>query len=161
MTILTSESKPTLKTTLVNALKVPLIWGAFLGLALNLAEVSIAEPILTSLDIIANAGLGIGLLTVGAGIRLSAIRNARIDMIIGIAAKLIVFPVLVYISCGLFNVNGLALLMVMLCAGVSTAMNGYVLAREMGGDADLYAATASLQVIVSVFSIPIILWMVS
>ena len=50
--------------------------------------------------------------------------------------------------------------MAMLAAAVSTAMNGYVLARQMGGDADLYAAAASIQVLVSVFSIPLILLLV-
>jgi len=39
-------------------------------------------------------------------------------------------------------------------------MNGYILARQMGGDADLYAATASLQVVLSMFTIPLILWMI-
>jgi hypothetical protein len=51
--------------------------------------------------------------------------------------------------------------MAMLSASVSTAMNGYILARQMGGDADLYAATASLQVVISMVSIPLALWLVS
>ena len=161
LTILTSDTKPTFRQTFINTIKVPLIWGAFLGLVLNLTEVPIYEPLMVSLDIIARAGLGIGLLTVGAGIRISAMRNAKINVSIGIAAKLFFFPLIVFICCLAFNVQGLALQIVMLCASVSTAMNGYVLAREMGGDADLYASTASLQVVISMFSIPLILWLVT
>ena len=161
LTILTSDSKPTFKTTFINTIKVPLIWGAFFGLVLNLADIAIYEPVMVSLDIIARAGLGLGLLTVGAGIRISAMYDARVNVLIGIIAKLIFFPCVVYASCLLFGVEGLALQIVMLCAGVSTAMNGYVLAREMGGDADLYASTASLQVVLSMFTIPVILWLVS
>ena len=161
LTILTSDSKPTFKKTFINTIKVPLIWGAFLGLLLNFSEVSIYPPFMVSLDIIARAGLGLGLLTVGAGIRVSAIRTAKVNVFIGIICKLLVFPAIVFISCQLFNVEGLALQMVMLCASVSTAMNGYVLAREMGGDADLYASTASLQVVISMFTIPLILWLIT
>ena len=161
MTILTSDSKPTFKKTFINTLKVPLIWGAFFGLALNLAQVPIYEPLMVSFDIIARAGLGLGLLTVGAGIRIRAMTDASVNVFIGIFAKLLLFPLIVYLSCLIFGVEGLALQIVMLCASVSTAMNGYVLAREMGGDADLYASTASLQVVISMFSIPLILWLVS
>lgn len=161
LTILTSDSKPTFKTTFLNTIKVPLIWGAFLGLVLNLAEIKIYEPVMVSLDIIARAGLGLGLLTVGAGIRIRAMHDARINVLIGIMAKLVFFPCVVFAACLIFGVGGLALQIAMLCAGVSTAMNGYVLAREMGGDADLYASTASLQVVLSMFTIPLILWLVS
>lgn len=161
LTILTSDDKPTIKTTLITALKVPLIWGAFLGLLINLAEIPIYEPVMVSLDIIGRAGLGIGLLAVGAGIRISTLTKFRFDVSIGIVAKLFVFPLLVLISSIVFALQGLTLQIVMLCATVSCAMNGYVLAREMGGDADLYASTASLQVIISMFSIPLILWLVS
>lgn len=161
LTILTSDSKPTFRKTFINTIKVPLIWGAFFGLLLNLVEIQIYEPVMVSLDIIARAGLGLGLLTVGAGIRVSAMFDAKFNVFIGIIGKLVFFPIVVFLCCMIFDVQGLALQIVMLCASVSTAMNGYVLAREMGGDADLYASTASLQVVISMFSIPLILWLVS
>jgi hypothetical protein len=161
LTICCSETKPTLATTVINTLKVPLIWGALLGLSLNIAEITVYKPLMVSLDIIGRAGLGIGLLTVGAGLHTHAILNARMTMMISIVAKLIVFPLLVFASCMLFDVGGLTLQMAMLSASVSTAMNGYILARQMGGDADLYAATASLQVVISMVSIPLVLWLVS
>lgn len=161
LTILTSDSKPTFKKTFINVIKVPLIWGAFLGLLINLAELPVYGPVMLSLDIIARAGLGLGLLTVGAGIRVSAMFDAKFNVFLGIFAKLALFPFIVFICCMIFEVRGFALQIVMLCASVSTAMNGYVLAREMGGDADLYASTASLQVVISMFTIPVILWLVS
>ena len=40
---------------------------------------------------------------------------------------------------------------------VPTAMNGYVLAKQMGGDAPLYAAVATLQTVASFFTIPMVL----
>lgn len=161
LTLCCSETKPTLASTAINTLKVPLIWGALLGLSLNLADISVYGPLMASLDIIGRAGLGIGLLTVGAGLHTHALLNARMTMLFSIVAKLIVFPLLVFTSCMIFDVNGLTLQMAMLSASVSTAMNGYILARQMGGDADLYAASASLQVVISMVTIPLVLWLVS
>ncbi len=47
----------------------------------------------------------------------------------------------------------------MICAAVPTAMNGYVLARTMGGDAELYAATATVQTVLSFGSVPLVIWL--
>lgn len=161
LTICTSDTRPTLKTTLLNTLKVPLIWGALGGLFINIAGIPVYEPLLVSMDVVGRAGLGIGLLTVGAGIRISAMQTARANVIISIFAKLVLFPALVYFGCVMFGVTGMPLQIAVLCASVSTAMNGYVLARQMGGDVELYAASASLQVVVSMFTIPLILMLIA
>lgn len=161
LTLCCSDTKPTIAAAVINTLKVPIIWGALFGLLLNLAHVPIYEPLIVSFDIIGRAGLGIGLLTVGAGLHIKAMFRPGITVLVGFTAKLFLFPLLVFISCMMFQVSGLALQISILSASVATAMNGYVLARQMGGDADLYATTASLQVVGSMFSIPIILWLIS
>lgn len=161
LTLCCSDTKPTIAAAVMNTLKVPIIWGALFGLLLNLAHVPIYEPLIVSFDIIGRAGLGIGLLTVGAGLHIKAMVRPGITVLVGFTAKLFLFPLLVFISCMMFQVSGLALQISIVSASVATAMNGYVLARQMGGDADLYATTASLQVVGSMFSIPIILWLIS
>ena len=159
LSVCASETPATPTRTLINTLKVPLIWAALLGLAINLLGVPVYAPFMTSLDMVGRAGLGIGLLTVGAGLRVRAMRAAGPDAIAGIVGKLLIFPVLVFVACRLGGVTGVAYEMAMLCSAVPTAMNGYVLARQMGGDVSLYAATSSLQVLVSLFTIPAILYL--
>jgi predicted permease len=36
-------------------------------------------------------------------------------------------------------------------------MNGYLLARQLGGDAELYAAATTLQTVIAFFTIPMVL----
>ncbi|MCB1639958.1 MAG: AEC family transporter [Thiothrix sp.] len=159
LTVYTSDSPPTLKTAAINTLKVPLIWGALLGIAINLWQIPVYEPFMAALDIVGQGGLGISLLAVGAGVRVQAMLQARGTVLIGVMTKLLVFPALVALGCWLTGVTGLTLQIALLCASVSTAMNGYILAKQMGGDADLYAATATVQVLVSIFTLPLILWL--
>ncbi|HBR96471.1 MAG TPA: AEC family transporter [Gammaproteobacteria bacterium] len=99
LTVCTSQHKPTLWTTSVNTFKVPLIWAALLGLAVNLAGIPLYEPLLVSLDVVGRAGLGIGLLAVGAGIRLQAMRAAKLPVVVTVIAKLVIFPLWVYAGC--------------------------------------------------------------
>jgi len=161
LTFCCTDTPPTFKSAAIRTLKVPLIWGAVLGLSLNLLQFSLYEPIAVSLDIIGRAGLGMGLLTVGAGLHVKTITQARLPMFVGVTAKLFIFPLLVFVSCLIFQVSGLMLQIAMVSASVATAMNGYVLARQMGGDARLYAATVSLQTAISVVSIPLVLLLIA
>jgi len=57
------------------------------------------------------------------------------------------------------GLSGEAFEAALICAAVPTAMNGYVLARTMGGDAELYAATATVQTVLSFATIPFVIWL--
>jgi malonate transporter len=78
-------------------------------------------------------------------------------LLLAVVNKLIVFPAMVIGIALLLGLSGPQLSYLALCAAVPTAMNGYVLARQMGGDAELYAAIATIQTAVSFLSIPLAL----
>jgi len=55
-------------------------------------------------------------------------------------------------------VHGEARVIMIVAASVPTAVNGYVLARKMGGDAEFYAAAATAQVAASFLTMPLFIW---
>ena len=57
----------------------------------------------------------------------------------------------------LFGISGQVLVLLGICGSVPTALNGYLLARQMGGDAPIYAAIATLQTAFSFLSIPAVI----
>lgn len=137
----------------------PMILGAFAGLLVNLLSVPVYGPVRVAVDLTAQAGLGIGLLTVGAGLRIRTVFRPRADMLFGLVGKMVVFPVLV-LGFGLMaGLSGVPLVAAMACAATPTAMNGYIVARMLGGDADLYATTSAAQSLLGLVSIPLFLWL--
>ena len=60
--------------------------------------------------------------------------------------------------CWMLGVRGESLIILAMCGSVPTAMNGYLLARQMGGDAPLYATIATLQTAASFFTIPLVIY---
>jgi len=58
----------------------------------------------------------------------------------------------------LFGLQGENLVILALCGGVPTAMNGYLLARQLGGDAPLYATITTLQTAGSFLTLPLIVY---
>ena len=136
----------------------PIILGSFFGIAVNVSGLPIYSPILVAVDMVARSALGLSLIIVGAGLRISDALKPHPLAIVACGLKLLVFP-LVMVGVGLlFGVSGNALMMLALSAAVPTAMNGYVLAKQMGGDAPLYAAIATIQTVASFVTIPVALF---
>ncbi|WEX87426.1 AEC family transporter [Sinorhizobium garamanticum] len=135
----------------------PLIISSALGILLNITGIELYAPVMTAIDMLATASLSLGLIMVGAGLRIAdALRPSGAAML-AVALKLIVMPAFMVGAGALLGIRGDALLVIALGAAVPTAMNGYLLAKQMGGDAELYAAVATIQTAVSFFTIPLVL----
>jgi len=143
-----------LKNTLLN----PLIISSLLGVSINLLEIPIYDPVLATLDIVGRPGLGVGLLLVGAGLKLRYIFPPRLVVLLAVCLRLLVMPMVVFITCLIVGVKGEMMLIAIICGSVPTAMNGYFLARKLGGDAPLYSAVATIQTFISILTIPLVLW---
>jgi predicted permease len=135
----------------------PMIIGSALGVAVNLLGVPIYAPLMQTAEIIADTSLSLGLIMVGAGLKLAdALRPRRLTLL-PVALKLVFMPLVMTGAAYALGIRGETLMTIAMGASVPTAMNGYLLAKQMGGDAPLYAAVATLQTVASFFTIPIVL----
>ena len=135
----------------------PLIISSLLGVAVNQVGVPIYAPLMTTVDLVARAALSLGLIAVGAGLRVSDAFKPQPLVLFSTALKLIFFPAVMVAASLLAGVTGSTMALLALSASVPTAMNGYILAKKMGGDAELYAATATVQTVFSFLTIPLVL----
>ncbi len=140
-----------------NILINPLILSCLAGIVMRFMPFGLYEPLDEALDLVGRAALGMGLIAVGAGLRPEDLLRSDFALFVPVAIKLVLFPLLTMATAMAFGVSGIELGYLTLCASVPTAMNGYLLARQLGGDAPLYAAVVTLQTVVSFFSIPAML----
>lgn len=154
-----SDKKADLRGVVLTIVKNPLIWGIGMGLLLN--GVAIWPPIMSTLDLLGRSALGMSLLALGAGLSLKAALHPSKEMLIGIIGKLLFTPLVMMSAAYAYGVTGLERDVLLIASAVPTAMNGYVLARKMGGDAELYATISTVQTVVSFITIPLLLWLVS
>jgi predicted permease len=132
----------------------PMIIGTVFGIAVNLLHIPIYRPVMDTVGLLAQASLSLGLITVGAGLRLADALKPSAGVLAAVILKLAVFPILA-IGVGMaLGLTGTNLALLALSAAVPTAMNGYVLAKQMGGDAEFYAAAATVQTAFAFFTIP-------
>ena len=135
----------------------PFIWATAAGLVINFAHIPIYQPVMTSMGMLGAAAIGSGLLMVGAGLSTHEAIRPSPAVWLGTGLKLFGTPALVTLWSLATGISGTAFVACIVCASVPTAMSAYVLARQMGGDAPLVAATVMVQTVVSFFSIPLMI----
>ncbi len=113
----------------------PMVIAAAGGLLLRAMPFELFAPVNKTLQLIGQAALGLGLVGIGAGLRLDSLVKPRAAVLVPVATKLLVSPALLLAISLLLGVTGQELSFLVLCGAVPTAMNGYVLAKQMGGDA--------------------------
>ncbi len=133
----------------------PLIWGTAAGFLLNLAGFVPPAPLQAFLGRLADASIALGLITVGAALRLdgaSAVRGISIWLL---AVKLLALPLIAAGVGRLLGLDGLNYQVVVLFAALPTASSAYILAMRMGGDGRSVAWLISATTLGSMLTLPL------
>lgn len=133
----------------------PLILACVVGLALQLSGLGLPPVIAPMLDILGRAALALGLLAVGAALDFRALHAARTIAVVSTVLKMAVLPALTGLLCWALGVAGVPAVVAVLFCGLPTATSAYILARQLGGDAELMAGLITLQTAVAVAVLPV------
>ncbi|RXK11540.1 transporter [Halarcobacter mediterraneus] len=152
-----TNSKIDIKSFTLSIVKNPLIMGCLVGGFLNFFGISLFTPLEKTLGILSSAALPLGLLSVGVGLHLSQIKEAKLELILALLIKLIIYPFIIYLIGVYLGVQGLALAVLVVFGSMPTAPSSYILARQLGGDLKLMSAIITLEILLSIISIAVIL----
>ncbi|MCW8945088.1 MAG: AEC family transporter [Sedimenticola sp.] len=153
-----TEGDSSLKDVLHKLLRNPFIIACVIGATLNLTGIGLPSQIYSLFDILGGGALGLGLLSVGAGLRFSLVLDHRLLVSFGAAIRLLGMPLLMFAGAWLFGIEGMPRTVAVIAAAVPTAATSYILARQMGGDAPLMANLITVQVIASAVTLPVMIW---
>jgi malonate transporter len=133
----------------------PFIWGIIAGLVINAAQIPIPEPVSTWGAAAGRGARVMGVITVGAGLRLGHLMPLRPITWLSTALKLIVMPAAAIGLGAALGVDGISLEVIACCASVPSTSSAYVLARQMGGDAALMAEIITVQTMLAIVTMPV------
>ncbi len=156
-----SGKKSSLRTALVEIVTNPLIIACVLGIVINLADVVLPDLLDTTLEMLGRAALPMGLLSVGAALEFASLRRSVKALAVASVVKLAVLPALLLIGMSNADLEGAPAGVLLLFAAAPTSVSSFVLARHMGGDYKLMAALITVQVLLSMATLPLWLWAAS
>ncbi|RZI41764.1 AEC family transporter [Herbaspirillum sp. HC18] len=135
--------------------KNPLIVATASGMTFNLLGLHLPGVIDATLSRMSNASIAVGLLTVGAGLRLSGLHEAKGLAAYFMTVKLLVLPAIGLLLGRLLQLPPLQMQIVIAFCALPTASSAYVLAARMGGNGPFVAFLISSGTVLSVFTLPV------
>ncbi|MTH97696.1 AEC family transporter [Roseibium sp. RKSG952] len=150
---------PTLQRILKDLATNPFILSILAGLFANMLGIEFPGFVDDALFILASAALPVGILCVGAGLDLAALRRPGPALTSGTFIRLTLMPVIGAGFALLFGVTGAALTAIIIALSVPSASNSYLMAKLMGGDAKLMAEILTLQTLAATVTIPLAIYL--
>ena len=135
----------------------PLIISTVAGLAANVAGLHWPEPVATALQRIGLAALPLGLMAVGAGLRMGELRAAPWLATALLAIRHAALPLVAIAITALLALSPMQRAVVVAFASLPTSSASYVLAARMGGNGPFVAGIVMVSTVLCVVTIP--LWM--
>jgi malonate transporter and related proteins len=135
----------------------PLILGTVAGLLGNLLGLQLPEVARVTLTRVGSAALPLGLMAVGAGLRMGALRDSP-----GLAAgflgiRHLVLPVVAIVLVQIAGLPPAQQTVVVAFSALPTASSAYVLATRMGGHGAFVAGLVSVSTLIGMVGLPLAL----
>lgn len=151
-----NDRKPGVLSLLRDVAKNPLLMACVLGSLFNVVGIGLPPIIGPFLEVLGRAALPIGLLAVGAGLDLSAARRAGFPVGVSSVGKLVLSPAIAAGLCLMLGLPDIELAAVVLYAALPCSASAYVLARLMGGDAQMMASIITVHTLLAIITMPVI-----
>lgn len=135
----------------------PLIVSTVAGLAANLAGVVLPEVVTITLTRMGSAGLPLGLMAVGAGLHMGALREAPRLAAGFLTIRHAVLPLVSMVLVQAWNLPPTQQLIVVAFAAMPTASSAYVLAARLGGNGSYVAGLVTVSTLVAMPAVPVTL----
>jgi len=149
-----SSTRPPFLVLIREIARNPLIVACVIGLALNLTGLVPVGPIKATLEIFGRAALAVALAAVGLGLDVNALRRPKAVHLVGVSMRLIIMPLIGAVYAAAFGLSGDVLSIAVIALSVPAAANAYLLAKQLGGDANLMAELITMQTIGAAITMP-------
>lgn len=132
--------KPSVRKMLRGIATNPLIIASLLGIAFNLLQIPLPSAVHKSVIDLGRVATPLSLVALGASFMFSSIRGFRRQLVIAVAGKLIVSP-LIFVSLGAaLGFRNEMLVPILIMFGAPTAVSSFPMAQQMDGDGELAAS---------------------
>jgi len=138
--------------------KNPLLLGTLAGLAWNVSGLPVPAPLAQFMGRLADAAIALGLLAVGAALRLKGRPGGGYGAGAWfLAVKLLALPLATIAVAGVMGLTGVYFGVALAFAALPTASSAYILAQRMGGDGASVAWLISAGTLLAMVTLP--LWL--
>lgn len=155
--VVASAGSVPLSRALVQIVRVPVLYAAIAGLALNWGGITLPVGVFRAIDILASAAVPCMLVMLGVQLRNAELFRHQRGVTRSVAVRLIAAPLLAVALCTLFGISGLERNVIIVQAAMPTAVIVSVLATEYDTAPRLVATVILVTTLISIVTLSLIL----
>ena len=129
--------KPSVKKIIKGIITNPLIIASALGVGVYLLKVDLPYALEKTVIDFGKIATPLALMALGGEFKFSKIKGDFRQLIISVAGKLVISPLIMVTAAILLGFRNEILVPILLMAGAPTAVSSYTMAQQMGGDGEL------------------------
>lgn len=154
-----SKDSGGMKTVIKRVVRMPIAYGALLGLAFQLLHISLPSALMTCIKLVGDAA--IPTIMIVLGMQLAVISFRRIELAkVGIALvlKLLIAPLIAVGLTLVLPVDEMTKQIMILLAAMPTAANTTLMAVQFDTKPDLVSSATFISTVLSIITLPIVLY---
>jgi malate permease and related proteins len=157
-----SKETDSMKESLQKVAKMPVLYGAAVGLILQLSGVEIPSFFMQSVDLVANAAIPTVMLVLGMQLATLSRKDVKLGEISSIILmRIVVSPVIAYLIIMVFSIEGILAKILIVLAAMPTAANTTLYALQYDTEPDFVSSSTLVTTLLSIVTVPIMLMLVS
>ncbi|MDO7083490.1 AEC family transporter [Pseudocolwellia sp. AS88] len=142
-----------LKKTIIDIVKNPLIIGIVAGLCVNIISLPIPDMIIQTNNYLAKMTLPLALICIGGSLNMLQLKDNLRPAVISSIWKLLISPIVLIVLLIIWPVDPIAAGVLFLLVASPTATASFVMVKAMNGNSDLAAKIIIVSTLLSLFTI--------
>lgn len=147
-------ARPTVLGILRGVALNPLVASCALGILLQAAGLGLPPGLEGGIKALGQAALPLGLICVGAALNWDALGQGLRPTLNASVAKFALMPLVTACICLWFGLDARSATVAVLFQALPTASSSYIMARQLGGDANLMAGIITFQTVLAALTVP-------
>lgn len=137
--------------------RMPIVYGAILGAILQYAHISLGNPVIQAVNLVADATIPTIMIILGMQLAKISIRNlAKLKLSLSLLIKLAVSPVIAYAFTQFLPVDVMVKQIMIIMAGMPTAANTTMFALQFNTEPEFVSSVTLVSTLLSLATLPII-----
>jgi malate permease and related proteins len=144
---------------MIGYFKMPVLYAMGAGLICNALNIQVPSFILVPANMIANAMIGLALLTLGAQVARIQFKAALSAVYSSLSIRLIISPIIALFIIWIFRVDGITAQALLIASAMPTSVNSAVIAEEYKSYPEFAAQVVLFSTIISAFTVSFVIYL--
>lgn len=154
------EEEASWKQSLQRVARMPVVYGAVLGVTLQLLHIQIPPTFMDAISLVANASIPTVMLVLGMQLAVIAAKRVAYKYVSAVTfIRMIASPLIAVLIVSFMPVNDLLKDVMILLAAMPAAANTTMFAIQFGTEPDLVSFTTLITTLLSILTIPLVLFL--